>query len=93
MPSLIVVTAHLARIPTSDRLIAHILTQIVKPLFAPTPHPRLHASTARILPRAADVQDTYIEQPWKEHPGLDEVIRWCLLNTEVHLSTGVHGTC
>ncbi|KAF8556292.1 hypothetical protein OG21DRAFT_1506737 [Imleria badia] len=75
-------SAWLARIPTSDQLIAHILTQVVKPLFAPTPHPRLHTSTARILPRPADVQDTYIEQPWKEHPGLDEAIRWCLLNTE-----------
>lgn len=76
-------TARLARIPTSDELLAHVLTQIVKPLFAPTPHPRLHTSTARILPRPADVQDTYIEQPWKEHPGLDEIVRWCLLNTEV----------
>ncbi|KAH0839568.1 hypothetical protein J3R83DRAFT_457 [Lanmaoa asiatica] len=75
-------SAHLARIPTSDEFIVHVLTQIVKPLFAPTPHPRLHTSTARILPRPANVQDTYIEQPWKEHPGLDEVIRWCLLNTE-----------
>ncbi|KAG8218289.1 hypothetical protein J3R82DRAFT_3900 [Butyriboletus roseoflavus] len=75
-------SACLARIPTSDKLNAHVLTQVVKPLFAPTPHPRLHTSTARILPRPADVQDTYIEQPWKEHPGLDEVIRWCLLNTE-----------
>ncbi|KAF8121310.1 hypothetical protein EV363DRAFT_1458028 [Boletus edulis] len=74
--------AHLSRIPPSDQLIAHILIQVVKPLFAPTPHPRLHTSTARVLPRPADVQDTYVEQPWKDHPGLDESIRWCLLNTE-----------
>lgn len=81
--SLIFATDRLARIPTSDQLVAHILTHIIKPFFAPSPHPRLHTSTARILPRPADVQDTYVEQPWKDHPGLDEVISWCLLNTEV----------
>ncbi|KAI9572392.1 hypothetical protein HD554DRAFT_2168017 [Boletus coccyginus] len=75
-------SARLARIPTSDQLVTHILTHIVKPFFAPSPHPRLHTSTARILPRPADVQDTYVEQPWKEHPGIDGVVSWCLLNTE-----------
>lgn len=81
--SLISATARLARIPTSDQLVTYILTHIVKPFFAPCPHPRLHTSTARILPRPADVQDTYVEQPWKEHPGIDGVVSWCLLNTEV----------
>ncbi|KAF9242912.1 hypothetical protein BU15DRAFT_72567 [Melanogaster broomeanus] len=74
--------AHLSNIAPSPQLINHVLTHIVKPLFAPTPHPRLHTSTARILPRPADTQDTYIQQPWKERPGLDEVIRWGVLNTE-----------
>ncbi|KAF9224388.1 hypothetical protein BS17DRAFT_732156, partial [Gyrodon lividus] len=77
-----VASAHLNTLTPSRQLINHVLTHIVKPLFAPTPHPRLHTSTARILPRPADTQDTYIQQPWKEHPGLDEIIRWGVLNSE-----------
>ncbi|KAG6333516.1 hypothetical protein ID866_5579 [Astraeus odoratus] len=63
-------------------LVTFILANIVKPLFAATPHPRLHTATARVLVRPADTQDTYYHQPWKDHPGLNEVIRWCILNTQ-----------
>ncbi|KIJ19819.1 hypothetical protein PAXINDRAFT_7094 [Paxillus involutus ATCC 200175] len=78
----LVASALLSTLIPSRQVINHVLKHIVKPLFAPTPHPRLHTSTARILPRPADTQDTYVQQTWKEHPGLDEVVRWGVLNSE-----------
>jgi len=64
-----------------------ILANVVKPLFTATPHPRLHTETARVLARPADSQDPFHHQPWKDHPGLDEVIRWCILNTQVYFAS------
>ncbi|KIK79998.1 hypothetical protein PAXRUDRAFT_833799 [Paxillus rubicundulus Ve08.2h10] len=78
----LVASALLRTLIPSRQLINHVLKYIVKPLFAPTPHPCLHTYTARILPRPADTQDTYVQQIWKEHPGLDEVVRWAVLNSE-----------
>ncbi|KIO03097.1 hypothetical protein M404DRAFT_146557, partial [Pisolithus tinctorius Marx 270] len=63
-------------------LVTYTLSTVVKPLFAATPHPRLHLATARVLARPADTQDTYHHQPWKDCPGLEEVLRWCILNTQ-----------
>ncbi|KAH7888171.1 hypothetical protein F5I97DRAFT_1926557 [Phlebopus sp. FC_14] len=77
-----IATALLLKLTPIHSLITHTLAHVVKPLFAPSPHPRLHTSTARVLTRPADTQDAYHYQPWKEHPGLEEVIRYCLLNIE-----------
>ncbi|KIJ70362.1 hypothetical protein HYDPIDRAFT_105071 [Hydnomerulius pinastri MD-312] len=77
-----IASAQLDKVSPSRQLISHVLTQVIKPLFAPTPHPRLHTDTARVLTRPADTQDTYHHQPWKAHPGLDEIVRWCILNIE-----------
>lgn len=83
LASYIVSTALLAGISPTPALVTHVLSNIVKPLFTATPHPRLHIETGRMLSRPADTQDTYHHQPWKDHPGLDEVIRWCISNTQV----------
>lgn len=72
----------LAEISPTPALVTYTLSNVVKPLFAATPHPRLHLATARALARPADTQDTYHHQPWKDHPGLEEVLRWCILNTQ-----------
>ncbi|KAI6043493.1 hypothetical protein EDC04DRAFT_2890890 [Pisolithus marmoratus] len=72
----------LATISPTPALVTYTLSNVVKPLFAATPHPRLHLATARVLARPADTQDTYHYQPWKDHPGLEEVLRWCILNTQ-----------
>lgn len=64
-----------------------VLTNVVQPLFIATPHPRLHTETARVLARPANSQDLY-HQPWRHHPGgLDEVIRWCILDTQVYFAS------
>ncbi|KAI6046495.1 hypothetical protein EDC04DRAFT_1478314 [Pisolithus marmoratus] len=76
-------TALLATISPNPALVTYTLLNVVKPLFAATPHPRLHLATAHVLARPADTQDTYHYQPWKDHPGLEEVLRWCILNTQV----------
>lgn len=72
----------LATISPTPTLVTYTLSSVVKPLFAATPHPRLHLATARVLARPADTQDTYHHQPWKDCPGLEEVLRWCILNTQ-----------
>lgn len=72
----------LATISPTPALVTYTLSNVVKPLFAATPHPRLHLTTARALSRPADAQDTYHHQPWKDHPGLEEILRWCILNTQ-----------
>ncbi|KAL4075627.1 hypothetical protein J3A83DRAFT_4369827 [Scleroderma citrinum] len=74
--------ALLAAITPTPALVKDILDNGVKPLFSATPHPRLHTGTARVLAHPADSQDPFHHQPWKDHPGLDEVIRWCILNTQ-----------
>ncbi|KAI6004225.1 hypothetical protein EDD15DRAFT_2360528 [Pisolithus albus] len=74
--------ALLATVSPTATLVTYTLSNVVKPLFAATPHPRLHLATARALARPADTQDTYHHQPWKDHPGLEEVLRWCILNTQ-----------
>ena len=66
-------------------LVKDVLTNGVRPLFIATPHPRLHTETARVLARPADSQDPFHHQPWKDYPDLDEVVRWCILNTQVFI--------
>ncbi|KIY45969.1 hypothetical protein FISHEDRAFT_48262 [Fistulina hepatica ATCC 64428] len=61
--------------------VTHILVHIIKPLFQSNPHPRLNAG-GRSLPRVAGgadaVQDVFECQKWKTHPGVSNVLLWCV---------------
>ncbi|KAL5488230.1 hypothetical protein ACEPAI_6338 [Sanghuangporus weigelae] len=63
-------------------LVRSVLENHVKPLFLTNPHPQLNLSTGRALHRSAGgsmaAQDYYDEQTWKSHPGLANVISWCI---------------
>ena len=72
-----------------------LLIQHIKPIFDSNIHPNINPTTGRKLPRPAGgplaSQDFYDEQIWKEHPGIDNVIRWCLKHIDVSTS-GIHST-
>ena len=74
--------------PSGD-LATQVLTQNLKPIFKSSPHPHLHSETGRKLPTAAGgsmaMQDYYEGQRWKEYPGVDKVVLWCVRATEVVL--------
>src|SRR6266436_5898351 len=74
--------------PSRD-LASQILTQNIKPIFKSSPHPHLHSETGRKLSKAAGgsmaMQDYYEGQRWKEHPGVDKVVLWCVRAIEVVL--------
>ncbi|KAH8113299.1 hypothetical protein DFH11DRAFT_1601249 [Phellopilus nigrolimitatus] len=59
-----------------------VLESHVKPLFLSNPHPQLNLATGRTLPRTAGgpmaSQDYYDEQTWKKHPGVANVVSWCI---------------
>ncbi|KAF8727812.1 hypothetical protein AX14_006966 [Amanita brunnescens Koide BX004] len=59
-----------------------VLTNHIKPIFDPNAHPGINSTTGRKLPRPAGgpsaSQDFYDSQGWKEHPGIENVIQWCL---------------
>ncbi|KAL5527207.1 hypothetical protein ACEPAG_5998 [Sanghuangporus baumii] len=63
-------------------LVKSVLENHVKPLFLTNPHPQLNLSTGRALHRSAGgsmaAQDYYDEQTWKNHPGLANMISWCI---------------
>jgi hypothetical protein len=64
-----------------------VLRDHIKPLFQVNPHPSLNISTGRKLARPAGghtvAQDYYEGQTWKEHPGADRSVLWCLRNIRV----------
>ena len=64
-----------------------LLIQHIKPIFDSNIHPSINPTTGRKLPRPAGgplaSQDFYDSQRWKEHPGIDNVIRWCLKHIDV----------
>ncbi|KAI0069244.1 hypothetical protein BV25DRAFT_1926578 [Artomyces pyxidatus] len=66
----------------SVALLEQVLAQRVKPVFQTNPHPLLNSNTGRKMPRAAGglmaTQDAYEGQAWKEHPGIANVLLWCL---------------
>ncbi|OCB84534.1 hypothetical protein A7U60_g8520 [Sanghuangporus baumii] len=66
----------------NTELVKSVLENHVKPLFLTNPHPQLNLSTGRALHRSAGgsmaAQDYYDEQAWKNHPGLANVISWCI---------------
>ncbi|KAL0954359.1 hypothetical protein HGRIS_003352 [Hohenbuehelia grisea] len=69
---------------TSVPLLRQILSKHVKPIFQANPHPYVNLSTGRKLARAAGgplaAQDYYESQTWKTHPGLPNLVSWCIRN-------------
>ncbi|PPQ68581.1 hypothetical protein CVT25_005424 [Psilocybe cyanescens] len=67
--------------PSPD-LITQILAHKLKPIFKFSPHPHLHVETGRKVfshvggPLA--VHDYYEDQKWKEYPGVEKIILWCV---------------
>ncbi|KAK2462336.1 hypothetical protein APHAL10511_005642 [Amanita phalloides] len=63
-------------------LLEDLLTRHIKPIFDANIHPSINPTTGRKLPRPAGgplaSQDFYDSQRWKEHPGIGNVILWCL---------------
>ncbi|GJE84793.1 hypothetical protein PsYK624_008690 [Phanerochaete sordida] len=64
------------------RLIEVILTRHVKAVFKLNAHPRVSEATGRSLDRPIGgqdaAQDHYEGQVWKRHPGLVNVLDWCI---------------
>ncbi|KAH9894109.1 hypothetical protein C8Q73DRAFT_646729 [Cubamyces lactineus] len=63
-------------------LLEGLLRDFVKPIFLSNPHPHINADTGRKLPRTAGGPlgnlDYFEGQEWKSHPGLYNVLSWCL---------------
>ena len=59
-----------------------VLEQHLKPVFQKNLHPKVNASTGRVLPRSAGgdagFQDHYEGQVWKQRPGIANVLDWCI---------------
>ncbi|KIM83994.1 hypothetical protein PILCRDRAFT_68800, partial [Piloderma croceum F 1598] len=70
----------------SVALIESILIHHVKPIFKSNPHPSLNLSTGRKLPETAGgpmgTQDYYEGQVWKRHPGVPNLVSWCVCNIQ-----------
>jgi len=68
-------------------LLEHILSHHVKPVFRTNPHPSLNTSTGRTLPRPAGGPlaglDHLEGQTWKAHPGVVQLVSWCVRHCEV----------
>ncbi|KAF8264301.1 hypothetical protein EI94DRAFT_1772709 [Lactarius quietus] len=66
----------------SLHLLEEVFTKRIKPIFQANPHPMLNLETGRRLPRTAGghaaAQDAYDSQIWKAHPGIGNVILWCV---------------
>ncbi|KZP21729.1 hypothetical protein FIBSPDRAFT_919497 [Athelia psychrophila] len=67
-------------------LLESILNDYIKPIFKTNPHPSLNPSTGRKLPENTGghlaYQDYYDGQVWKRHPGVANILSWCVLHTE-----------
>ncbi|KAH9479561.1 hypothetical protein JR316_0008156 [Psilocybe cubensis] len=54
----------------------------LKPIFKLSPHPNLHAETGRKVTNRPGgplaVHDYYEEQKWKEYPGVEKIVLWCI---------------
>lgn len=77
----------LSPLKPDSELVRAMLERHVKPLFLSSPHPALNLSSGRTLSRPAggpmSTQDYYVEQTWKSHPGLGNLISWCIRQTPV----------
>ncbi|THH12369.1 hypothetical protein EW145_g12 [Phellinidium pouzarii] len=72
----------LASTESNVETVISVLENNVKPLFLSNPHPQLNLSTGRVLshPAGGDMasQDYYNDQTWKTHPGVDNIVSWCI---------------
>ncbi|KAF8495225.1 hypothetical protein F5888DRAFT_1713222 [Russula emetica] len=63
-------------------LLEEVFVKYIKPIFQANPHPMLNLETSRKLPRTAGgyaaTQDAYEGQVWKTHPGIGNVLLWCV---------------
>lgn len=68
-------------------LLEQILGQKIKPIFRANMHPDVNPATGRKLPRPAGgiagYQDHLEGQIWKEHPGITDVLGWCIQRIHV----------
>jgi Tti2 family len=68
-------------------LLKEVLAKHIKPIFQTNPHPMLNVETGRKLPRTAGgysaAQDAFEGQVWKEHPGVVNVLLWCVQRIHV----------
>lgn len=73
----------------SAPLLRQVLSHNVKPVFQSNPHPSLNLTTGRRLTRPAGgpmaSQDFYEGQSWKAHPGVSNVLSWCVRHTSVRV--------
>ena len=67
-----------------------VLTKHIKPIFNSNIHPGINPATGRKLPRPAGgplaSHDFHDSQTWKEHPGIENVIQWCMKHIDVSTS-------
>lgn len=79
----------LSKLEVDWQVLRIVLEKHIKPIFQANPHPSLQTATGRVLPRVAGgpmaAQDHYNEQPWKEHPGVDGTMSWCISRTTVRI--------
>ncbi|PCH41573.1 hypothetical protein WOLCODRAFT_163213 [Wolfiporia cocos MD-104 SS10] len=70
-------------------ILQDILSRHVKPIFQSNTHPSLNPSSGRTLPRPAGgplAQSSHLEgQVWKEHPGIADLVSWCVQRCESNL--------
>lgn len=71
------------------QLIEAVLTDHVKAVFKLSAHPKVSSTTGRVLSRPAGgengIQDYYEGQVWKRHPGLVNVLDWCVRHLKVKI--------
>lgn len=69
------------------RLIEDVLKDRIKPVFKQNAHPKVNLSTGRVLSGATGgelaYQDYYEGQIWKQHPGIANVVEWCIRHLNV----------
>ena len=74
----------------SRELVSVVLTDKLRPIFKSSPHPHLSPQTGRKLARPAGgsmaMQDYYEGQLWKQHPGIANVVLWCVDALEVNFT-------
>ena len=74
-----------------------VLEQHLKPVFQKNLHPKVNASTGRVLARSAGgdagFQDHYEGQVWKQRPGIANVLDWCIVHIKVGSVCRISSCC
>jgi len=81
----------LHRLPKpTQQVFRSLLLSHIKPLFDKgIPHPMINTETGRKLPRPAGGEDAIYpmkHQPWKDQPGIVNLLIWCVTSLHVCLS-------